>query len=146
MAGGRSKNVAHSQHPVRLVDPDTAILNARARVTKLEAVMLAIGESDTAYACLQDALKTARSQAQVKPVQDRIGGTEMFLKRARKRVAAARQEVEKAKEGVVSAESKLALEEEEVRKAEARLLVLKQEANNMPASPPPTVPADFVEN
>ena len=53
--------------------------------------------------------------------------------------------MEKAKEGVVSAESKLALEEEEVRKAEARLLVLKQEANHMPASPPPTVPADFIQ-
>ena len=127
------------------MDPDTALLSARARVTKLEAAMLAIGESDPEYPGLQDALKKARSQAQEKPVQDRIGGTELFLERARKRVVAARQEVEKAKEGVVSAEGKLALEEEEVCKVEARLLGLKQEANHMPASPRPTVPADFVQ-
>ena len=107
------------------MDPDTA----RARVTKLEAAVLAIGESDPEYPGLQDALKKARSRAQEKPVQDH-GGTELFLERARKRVVAARQEVEKAKEGVVSAEGKLSLEEEEVRKAEARLLVLKQEANH----------------
>ena len=91
--------------------------------------------------CLED----GQAQAQVKPVQDRIGRTEFFLQRARKRVAAARQEVEKAKEVVVNAEGKLALEEEEVRKAEARLLVPQQEASHMPANPPPTVPADFVQ-
>ena len=111
---GRRTQPERPQLPLRaLVDPDTALLNARARKTKLEAAMQAIGESDPAYPGLQDALKKARSQAQEKLVQDCIGGTELFFERARKRVAAARQVVEKAK----------ALEEEEVRKAEARLLV-----------------------
>ena len=145
-SGQRTQPERRPQQPPRApVDPDTALLNARARVTKLEAAVLAMGESDPEHPGLQVALKKARSQVQEKPVQDRIGGTELFLERARKRVAAARQEVEKAKEGVVSAEGKLALEEEEVRKAEAPLLVLKQEANHMPASPRPTVPADLVQ-
>ena len=57
---------------------------------------------------------------------------------------AARQDVEKAKEAVVNAEGKLALEEEEVRKREALLLALQQEVNHS-STPPPTVPADFVQ-
>ena len=111
--------------PSRASGPDTAMLNARARVAKLEAAMVAIGESDPAYLALQDALKTARAQAQEKLVQDRIAGTESFLERARKRVVAVRPEVEQAKDAVIVPEGKLALEEEEVRKAEARLLVLQ---------------------
>ena len=43
--------------------------------------MVAIGESDPAYPGIQDALKAARAQAQVKPVQDRIGGTELSRER-----------------------------------------------------------------
>ena len=45
---------------------------------------------------------------------------------------------------VVNAEGKFALEEEEVRKGEARLLALKKEVNHS-TTPPPTVPADFVQ-
>ena len=89
--------------------------NARVRVTKLEAAMAAIGESDPVFPALQDALKTARALAQLKPVQDRILGTESFLERARKRVVAARQDVEKAKEAVVNAEGKFSKKRKSAR-------------------------------
>ena len=59
-SGRRAEQVRRPQPVPRApVDPDTVMSNARVRVTKLEATMAAIGESDPAYPALQDALKTA---------------------------------------------------------------------------------------
>ena len=115
----------------------------RARATKFEAAMQAVGESDPAYPGLLEALKKTRVQAQVKPVQDRIAGTKSFLERARKRVVTSRQEVEKAKEALATAERKLAFEEDGVLQAEGPLSALQQKANGTPECPAPSVPADF---
>ena len=145
----RGRKVQPEQRPEQVrrapFDPDTIMANARVRVTKLEAAMQSVGESDPTYPSLLEALKTARSQAQVKPVQDRIAGTEAFLERARKRASVALQELDSAREKLATAEGKLALEEESVHQVEARLLELRQEANGMAASPTPTVPADVVQ-
>ena len=54
----------------------------KARVTKLEAAMAAVGESDPTFAGLQDALKKAKAQAQVRPVADRIASSKVFIERA----------------------------------------------------------------
>ena len=82
----------------------------------------------------QDALKTAKAQAQLKPLQDRIIGTESFLERARKR--AGRQESQGG--GDVQKASSLSRK----RKSAARLLAA---AAGQPHVQPPTVPADFVK-
>ena len=50
-------------------------------VTKLEAAMAAVGESDPTYEGLQDALKKAKAQAQVRPVADRIASSKVFWSR-----------------------------------------------------------------
>ena len=55
--------------------PEEVLSNARARVTKLEAALAAVRESNPTYARLQDALKKAKAQAQVRPVADRIAST-----------------------------------------------------------------------
>ena len=95
----RDSQPARNQQQARRrapVDPDTAMANALARMSKLEAAMSAVGEEDPIYPGLLEAFKKARAQTQAKPVQDRIAGTELFLKRARKRVEGCRQDVEKA--------------------------------------------------
>ena len=126
------------------VDPDTALASARLLVTKLERAMEVVGESDPIYPGLVGALKRARTQAQVRPVADRISATESFIERARKRVEKERKEVEKVKAELAKAEAQLVLEEESLRGGENRLLVLRQEANGEDQSPPATVPVDFV--
>ena len=45
--------------------------------------MMAVGDTDPTYPGLLEALKQARSQAQVRPVGDRIASTESFLERAK---------------------------------------------------------------
>ena len=127
------------------VDPDTALANARLRVTKLERAMEVVGESVPIYPGLVDALKRARTQAQVRPVADRISATESFIERARKCVEKERKEVEKAKAKLAKAEAQLVLEEESVRERENHLLVLGQEANGEDQSPLATVPVDFAQ-
>ena len=47
----------------------TAMANARSRVAKLEGAMMAVGDTDPTYPGLLEALKQARSQAQVRPVR-----------------------------------------------------------------------------
>ena len=128
------------------VDPDTAMANARARMSKLEAAMSAVGEEDPMYPGLLEAFKKVRAQTQTKPVQDRIAGTELFLERGRKRVEGCRQDVEKAREALVAAEAKL-LSEEDASQAEDRLRVLRQEAaaGGVQESPPATIPANFAQ-
>lgn len=128
------------------MDPDAAMAHARGRVVKLEAAILAVGESDPTYPGLFDALKRARSQAELRPVQDRIAATETFLERARKRAQKERQEVEKARAILCAAEAKLSQEEDSISQAEDRLHALQEEARGMQESvPPATVPCDFAQ-
>ena len=67
-------------------DPDSVMSNARSRIAKLEAVMVAVGESHPTYPGLFNALQKTRALAEVQKVQDRIASTESFIARARKRV------------------------------------------------------------
>ena len=62
------------------LNPDEQLKAAQARVVKLEAATMALG--DTAVAGLREALAKARAQAQLGPVQDRIAHTETFLDRS----------------------------------------------------------------
>ena len=87
--------------------------NARARATKLETAMQAVGESDPAYPGLLEALKNPRERP-----GDGCAGphrTEFFLEKA----VSSRQELEKASET-----GKLSFEEDFVFQAEGRLLTL----------------------
>ena len=122
-------------------DPDTIMANGRVRITKLETTMQSVRESDPMYPNLLEALKTARNQAHVKPLQDRIAGTESFLERARKRVVHARQEVDNAREKLAGH----CRGQVGPRGRWPRLSALREEAYGMPRNPPPTVPADFVQ-
>ena len=83
--------------------PKDVIQGARARVAKLEATIFAVGESDPTFRG-QEALKQARRQAQVQPVESRIKSSEFFFERAKKRVEEAHKEVEDANSKVVAAE------------------------------------------
>ena len=64
--GGRRSSIPPPQ--VRPPNPEEAISNARARVVKLEAALVAVGEMDPLYPSLHGALKQAQSQARVRPV------------------------------------------------------------------------------
>ena len=107
--------------------------------------MEAVGESDPTYAGLQDALKKAKAQAQVRPDADRIASSKVFIERAKKRIAAGLEEVSLAQEALTMAQAKLQSEEYGLAEAEARLATLLIEESNGEAVPPPTVPADFAQ-
>ena len=93
---------------------------------------------------LKEALRQARLQAQVRPVDDRIKATKMFIERSRKRVDSVGEEVTKAQEAVLEAQAKLTKEEEALEDGLKRLNSLQQEADGLPEQPPPpTAPADF---
>ena len=86
MARGRrgSQDGAPRQEAERGLPPDEVLANARARVSKLEAAIAAVGESDPISATLKEALSRAKSQAQERPVADRIKHTNIFIERAKK--------------------------------------------------------------
>ena len=63
--------------------PDEAISEAKGRVGKLEVAINALGEDDPVVTGLKEALRQARLQAQVRPVDDRIKATKMFIERSR---------------------------------------------------------------
>ena len=121
--------------------------NARARVSKLEAAIAAVGDSDPTCATLREALARAKSQAQERPVADRIKHTNIFIERAKKRVHALQEDVKMAQAAVVVAQEKLAKEEVLLREGEDRLQALQQEeVNGMDCQEvPPTVPCNFAE-
>ena len=75
---------------------------------KLEAAIAAVGESDPTCATLREALARAKSQAQERPVADRIKHTNIFIERARKRVSSLQEDVKKAQAVVALAQEKLA--------------------------------------
>ena len=86
--------------------PEEVISNAHARVTKLEAPMAAVGETDPTFGALQEALKKAQSQVQARPVADPIASTKVFIERAKKRVTVCREEVSRAQELFAQAQTK----------------------------------------
>ena len=65
--------------------PEEAVSIARGRVVKLEAAMAAVGEADPTFSHLQEALKKAKAQCQVCPVEDRVVATKDFIERAKKK-------------------------------------------------------------
>ena len=70
------------------LNPDEQLKAAQARVVKLEAAIIALGDKDPAVAGLKEALAKARAQAQLLPVQDLIAHTDTFLDRSRKKMEA----------------------------------------------------------
>ena len=125
--------------------PREAISEARGRVGKLEVAINALGEDDPAVTGLKEALRQARLQAQVRPVDDRIKATKMFIERWRKRVDSVREEITKAQEAVLEAQAKkLTQEEEALEDGLKRLNSLQKEADGLSEQPPPpTAFADF---
>ena len=65
--------------------PDEVMANARTRVSKVEAAIDAVGESDPTCATLREALARAKSQAQERPVANRIKHTNIELEKAKKK-------------------------------------------------------------
>ena len=93
---------------------------ARARVMNMEAAMAAVGESDPAFSHLQEALKKAKAQCQVRLVQDRIASSKDFIERAKKMIVDCEAEVSQAKEVLAKVQSKLQQEEQGLVDGEAR--------------------------
>ena len=121
---------------------------ARARVTKLEAAMAAVGETDPTFTHLQEALKKAKAQCQVRSVEDRIASSKEFIERAKERIVACQAEVSQAQEALAKAQSKLQQEEQGLTDGEARLAILLQESAEVGPrveEVPPTVPANFAQ-
>ena len=67
--------------------------------------MAAVGDSDPHAHRLQDALKKAKAQAQVRPVAERIASSKVFIERAKKRIIAGREEVSRAQEVLTTAQA-----------------------------------------
>ena len=124
MVRGRraSQDGVQRQEGERGLPPDEVLANARARVTKLEAVIAAVGDSDPISATLKEALSRAKSEAQERP--------NIFIERVKKRVVAFQQDVTNAQAAVVQAQEKLAMEEALLRDGEVRLQALMHEASN----------------
>ena len=89
----------------------------------------------------------AQSQAQVRPVQERIDGTKMFIERGQERVSETREACAKVQAKLAETEVQRRKEEGDLEDGERRLDALLQEAdstaNFLPSGPPRTVPADF---
>ena len=103
--------------------------------------MAAVGDSDQ----LQDALKKANAQTEVRPVAERIASSKVFIECDKKRIIAGREEDTKAHEVLTKAQAQLLTEERGLADAEARLATLLIEESNGVATPPPTAPADFAQ-
>ena len=89
------------------LNPDEQLKAAQARVVKLEAAIVAIGDEDPAATGLKEALAKARVQAQLRPVQDRIAHTEAFLDRSRKKMEALSAEVSRIQEVMAELRAKI---------------------------------------
>ena len=92
-------------------DPDQVVSEAQSRVVKLEAAITALGENNPAVPRLREELQRVRSQAQVRPVNQRITWTQEFIARAQKRVEGMRTDLVKAQEAVAKAQETLRHEE-----------------------------------
>ena len=92
------------------------------------------------YSVLLAALRKPQSQAQERPIPDRVASTKAFLERSEKRVEAARQAVGRTKEELAKAEAMLEKEEAMLKKGHPRLRQLLEEEKAMasPFEPPPS--------
>ena len=127
-------------------NPDEVIANAHSRVGKLESAISVLDENDPTVLALKEALRQARSQTQVRPVEERIDSTKLFIERAEKRVLSFQEEVAKAQAVLREAEAKVLTEEDSLREGESRLAALQLEAQRVQERiPPPTAPADFAQ-
>ena len=109
------------------------------RVAKLESALKTVGEDDVTFPILMATLKKAQSQAQERPIPDRIAATRSFLERSEKRVESARLAVDKSKEELAKAEALLEKEEAMFKDGHQRLRQLLEEEKAMPspfATPP----------
>ena len=124
------------------VSPDEALAAARARVARLESALRTVGEDDETFATLMAALKKAQSQAQERPIPDRIAATRSFLERSEERVEGARRAVGRAKEELVKAEALVEKEDALYKDGQQRLRQLLEEEKAMPLPfAPPPVPS-----
>ena len=113
-------------------DPDSVMSNARSRTAKLEAVMVAVGESFSTCPCRRHVHWQRFSQFKTALQAPNL------ITGARKRVfwRQSTKGVETAKAELAKAEAKLAFEEDELSKAEHRLVALQHEAKTVPVSTP----------
>ena len=124
--------------------PQKVVMNARARVAKLEAAMAALGEADPIYFALQEALKKAKAQSQVRPVEERIASSKVFIERVKKRIGVCQEELARAQQVLSKAQAKLQSEEQVLAEGEARLADLISESEgSREEGVPPTMPASF---
>ena len=127
-------------------NPDEVVADARSRVGKLESAISVLDENDPTVLALKEALRQARSQTQVRPVDERIESTKLFIERAKKRVLSCQEEVAKAQAVLREAEAKVLTEEDSLREGESRLTALQLEAQRVQERIPlPTAPADFAQ-
>ena len=126
-------------------DPDQVVSEAQSRVVKSEAAIIALGENDPAVPRLREELQRVRSQAQVRPVDQRITWTQEFIARAQKRVEGMRTNLVKAQEAVAKAQETLRHEEALLRDGEARLVAVQEESRRAPqcGPVPPVTPVHF---
>ena len=68
---------------------ESVAAHATAEVSRLESAISVLGEDNKHARALLEALKVAKMQATVHPIQDRINACKAYLERARKRVARA---------------------------------------------------------
>ena len=106
-----------------------------------EAAIAALGEDDPAAPGLMEVLERVRSQAQLRPLEQRIQWIQEFVARATKRV-------EGMREALVKTQENLRHEEALLHDGESRLLAIKEEESRraqQPNSvePPPKIPAQF---
>ena len=135
---------AHEGGPRVSRDPDKVVSEAQSRVVKLEAAITALGENDPALPRLREELQHVRSQAQVRPVDQRITWTQEFIARAQKRVEGMRTDLVKAQEAVAKAQETLRHEEALLRDGEARLVALQESRRVSQCGPvSPVTPVHF---
>ena len=116
------------QPKIRGLHPDVKVSMARDRIAKLEAAIAAVGDEDETAPKLKEALRKARQQAQIPPIEVRVKSCEQFLDRARKNVLKAQEEVSKAQQLLMEAQSRHEERVGEVTEAERRSITLQTEA------------------
>ena len=109
------------QDACRRPKPSEVRAAASTRIARLQGALASLGPDDTEERkVLEAALKKAKTQAAVPPVEDQIAMSVKFLERARKRLAVADTEVQAA----VKKKSQC---EQEIAEAEADLARLREE-------------------
>ena len=120
-SGGSFEDSEGGAESPKQVHPQQRVAEATARVERLEAALKLLGEDDPDAEPLKIALKRAKSQAQVRPVGERLDLCLQYISRVKRQVARAEEHVREAKEAQVQMEEKLAngLRDLEALRAEA---------------------------